>query len=225
MKCDVILWGWCETIPIWIRQALTMPGWQWLALISPQLTIFYSPVGPSDLACGQILANLWVVLANGDGMEGVMILWECCGTVSIPPASLKYPWVTIVGLASTSTHHSSSASGPVCFVSWSNADKFLSGSSTWWWHGKCCESIRLLWNCSHISTKPTTCLGNNDCNCFHLMSPFFFSVRWPRQIWLMVKCWMMANYVLALVPHGDCMGSVVMLWGCSETTPHTTGKP
>jgi hypothetical protein len=167
-----------------------------------------------------------------------MILWECCGTVPIPPASLLYPWVTIFGLASTSTHHSSSVSGPVCFVSWSNAgllshqlanicsqvgpsdlaygqnlwvvlandddiegvvmlmrvlrksshtsDKpkippvdniwprfhlnssyilrsgpvcvgsllknivlFVSVSSTWWWHRKCCGSIRLLWNWYH----------------------------------------------------------------------------
>ena len=49
-------------------------------------------VKPSDSAFDIILANIWVVLAQHDGMEYcalTLTMWECCEAHSIPPR--KYP--------------------------------------------------------------------------------------------------------------------------------------
>ena len=48
-------------------------------------------------------------------MEDVLIVQDSRKTVSIALSILPQAWVAIVDLASTSTHHSSSASGPLNF--------------------------------------------------------------------------------------------------------------
>ena len=95
----------------------------------------------------------------------------------------------MVGIALASTHHSLFPSGPVRFGLWSNTGKCVSGSSKWWCHGRCYDPMRVLWNCSHTSSKPIIPLGDNIWPRFHLNSPFFLR-KWARLFCLMVKCWL-----------------------------------
>ena len=84
-------------------------------MLPPQLVILPLQVGPSDLACAEMLANLWLVLPRGYVVEYIVMVWDYCQAGSIPIARLYQSWARMVGLASTSTHHSPSASGQIRF--------------------------------------------------------------------------------------------------------------
>ena len=68
--------------------------------------------------CLEMLANFWMVLAHGYGIEGVVtMILECYETISTIPLvrSLTHIWVKSDGIVLTSTHHSSSGSEALSF--------------------------------------------------------------------------------------------------------------
>ena len=120
--------------------------------------------GPSDLAGPEMLVNLWVVLEYVDFVGGDVMLWECCETVHVPPVWLTRAWLIMVGLNWTSTNNYSYVGDPLRRFGWSwNAGQSLSGFSTWQLHGKCCDAMRVLWDCFHASNfnMANTGMGNN----------------------------------------------------------------
>ena len=52
-----------------------------------------------------MLAYIKVLLANSHGKESIVIPGECCETVVVPMVSHQKVWVTMIGLAFTSTNH------------------------------------------------------------------------------------------------------------------------
>ena len=85
------------------------------------------------------------ILVHIDGMECNVVLWECCEIGHMTPTSLHQAWVTILGLAPTSTHHSSFVCRLVriCFLLWKWVGHFLEGCDTLWWHGRYCDDVRV----------------------------------------------------------------------------------
>ena len=64
---------------------------------------------PSYLAWADLLAS--VLAPNGDGIEGVVMVYECYETVFIhPQASLAHVSITMIVITTILTHHSSSTS-------------------------------------------------------------------------------------------------------------------
>ena len=97
--------------------------------------------------CVEILDKTWVILAYSDDMmEGILMLREWCENIPITltTSSLRQVWVTMVGLDSTSTHHSLTVNEPSHFSLGLNASQFLGCSNTCWW---CCGAIIALWDC------------------------------------------------------------------------------
>ena len=125
---------------------------------------------------------------HSNGMESVVMLWECWYTVTIPPTNLQQVWAPMLWPAFASTHHSHSTS---CFLRfdlcWSTG-QFLSGSSKQWWHGMCCNATWVLVGCYPTLNKPPTGVGNNNWPCLHLNSPFWVLHKLFPRIWLWLKC-------------------------------------
>ena len=106
------------------------------------------PLPPSWSHFGQFCA--WL-LAHHDVIEGVKMLnrpgqeWFAllppCLTYKLPLAS----WLFRFGLYWMKCW-------PIC----------MCGSSTWWWHGRCCGGMRVLWKCVNTSRKSSAGLGEND---------------------------------------------------------------
>lgn len=74
-----------------------------------------------------------MILAHGDGVgvNGVVVLCECCVNVYISKGQLQQAHVTITGLATVSTRHSSSIINCLCkFDLLSNDGQLLRGGST-----------------------------------------------------------------------------------------------
>ena len=89
-------------------------------------------MGLSDLADHAMLGNLWAVLTHSDGMEGDVVLCECCESVPLSPSRLPLAWVTMPGLASASMNHFPFISEPLRFGWLRNADQYLvRGFHTW----------------------------------------------------------------------------------------------
>ena len=92
---------WCDSMRgvvklsyTYLNQAPNRPGQQWLVLLPHQIEIYILPpkVDPWYLACAEILVNSWEVLAHGDSMDGIVMLWEVlwkrCYTSTKPPTGL-----------------------------------------------------------------------------------------------------------------------------------------
>jgi len=114
LKYVMVVWESCETVPI-PQSILQQAKVRMVGLASTSNHHSSSTSGPLRFDLCWKMANLWLVLAHGDSTERVMMVWECCRTVLLPQPSLQQPWVIMVVLASTSTHHSPSASGPIRF--------------------------------------------------------------------------------------------------------------
>ena len=74
---------------------------------------------PSDLNWADMLFDFWFVLVHGDGMEGVVMQWECFETVMIPSSSIVQLGVPTFCLAfASSMHHSASINWAFRFDIW-----------------------------------------------------------------------------------------------------------
>ena len=142
-----VLWNYFQTLSK-SNTSRSNNGWSCFHLNS--LYLLPPQVGTSYLACAELLANFGVVLvAHGDVVEGVVMLWDCPKTEPIPLASPLRVWVTIVGISSTSTLRTSSASGGhhrigLCLGLCINSGLSLSGSSI---HPQLCypRCYMILW--------------------------------------------------------------------------------
>lgn len=158
---------------------------------------------------------IWVVLAHGEGMWGVVILLEFCPSFTITTTSSQQAWVPIVGLASISTNHSPSVSGWV-FQIWLGLKywpiSLRCSSSTWSWHGRYSNSdtLKVLWNYSHASGMPIEGLGINVWPCVHLNLPFSLCKCWVPQLWLFLF-WNACLFGVVLA-HCDDMAGAVMCY-------------
>jgi hypothetical protein len=71
--------------------------------------------------------------------DTVWVLWECCTSDYIPKGQLQWAWgVIMVGISSTSTHHSSSINWSLIFGLCWNAGQFLRNShNIMLWMSRC----------------------------------------------------------------------------------------
>jgi hypothetical protein len=104
-------WEHCHTNHLYPASLLQV----WVTMVDLASTsVHHSSYGSMALRfdiCAKMLAKLWVVLVNRGDIEGVALLWEQCHTNHLLSSSLLQVWVTMVGLALTSIHPSSSAGG------------------------------------------------------------------------------------------------------------------
>jgi len=166
--------------------------------------------------CTNVGKSLSDLSTHSDIMWGVVMLWEYWETVPIHPTKRTLASVTMVGLTSTSTSHSSTKSGPLRLCLCSDAVQFLRCSSTLWWHLRCYGAMRVLWTFSQPQSHPTTWLGDNGWPCFHLNWSLFLRKLASSQIWLGLLPGMLKHLWVVWVL-GDGMESVVMLWQCYES--------
>lgn len=101
----VMVWECCHTL-IKSPSSVDNNGWTCFLLNSP--TFFHRNCPPPNrFDCPEMLDKPEVVLAHMDDMVGVLMPWESCDTLLIPPPSQEQAWVTTVRLVSTSTNHTS----------------------------------------------------------------------------------------------------------------------
>jgi hypothetical protein len=82
-------------------------------------------------------------------------------------------------LVSTSSYPYSSTKWSLRFGLWcSNACQSQRCSRTRWWHGRCCNGMRVLWKHSHTFSKPSSGLGNKGH--FFTSTIHSSSIGWPH---------------------------------------------
>ena len=151
---------------------------QWLAVLPLQSN---TKVGPYNLAWSGLQANFWVVLAHGNDTEGCCegMVCECVERLFPKPQQVSnrsgYQWLASFPPQLLSKH-STSSSWPLAhrFVELGReSGQLLSGSVTWWQHGRCGGGIRVFWNCLFIPVKSSVGLSDNLWPWCHLNTPFF----------------------------------------------------
>lgn len=138
-----------------------------------------------------MLAHYWVILSHVDGSEGVVLLWECCETVVVPPCIVSnrsgLQWLSLLLLSQYTIIFQ-------LWVWW--ALRFNFGLKRWlitesttdtcWWRERC---FVLIWECCETVSIPPTSL---QLVCATLKG--MCSCVWGAILYLDWKCWLITNH-------------------------------